>query len=180
MHFKAKAVMVSVMFLVPVLALGLSFYNDKAASIEFSAKERLGIEYARDLMPTLKLAVQHRTSVGTPAAAELRGKVEAQLKVLAATEARLGAGLGTAPQFASLSAAAKAVSESGEVQVDLSGLSRYQTPFGLSLSKPQRISVQALRQAQCERDRQRCRHFDGISANGIDRVSVRTLRQVLS
>ncbi|MEO8152270.1 MAG: methyl-accepting chemotaxis protein [Rhizobacter sp.] len=109
MHFKTKAAMVSAMFLVPVLALGWSFYNDKAASIEFSAKERVGVEYARDLMPALKLAVQSRAAVGTPAAAELQGKVDAQLKVLAATEAKLGDGLGTPPQFAKLNEAAKAV-----------------------------------------------------------------------
>ncbi len=110
MHFKAKAAMVSVMFLVPVLALGWSFYNDKAASIEFSAKERLGIEYIRDLMPALQLAVQQRAAAGTPAADELRGKLEAQLKVLATTESRLGASLGTTPQFNRLAEAAKAVS----------------------------------------------------------------------
>jgi hypothetical protein len=113
MRFKAKAVMVSTMFLVPVLALGWTFYTDKAASIEFSAKERLGVEYAHDLMPALKLAVQHRAALGTPAAAELQGKVAAQLKVLAATEARLGAGLGTPPQFAKLTEAAKAVEALG-------------------------------------------------------------------
>ncbi len=108
-RFKAKAAMVSLMFLVPVLALGWSFYNDKAASIEFSAKERLGIEYIRELMPALKLAVQHRAAAGTPAAAELQGKIDAQLKVLAATEGRLGESLGTQPQFTKLSEAAKAV-----------------------------------------------------------------------
>jgi len=109
MQFKAKAAMVSVMFLVPVLALGWSFYNDKAASIEFSAKERLGIEYIRDLMPALKLAVQHRAVAGTPAAAELQAKIDAQLKVLAATEGRLGDRLGTQPQFTKLNDAAKLV-----------------------------------------------------------------------
>ncbi|MBT9527000.1 MAG: hypothetical protein IV105_17220, partial [Rhizobacter sp.] len=109
LQFKAKAAMVSVMFLVPVLALGWSFYNDKAASIEFSAKERLGIEYIRDLMPALKLAVQHRAAAGTPAVTELQAKVDAQLKLLAATEGRLGASLGTTPQFGKLNDAARLV-----------------------------------------------------------------------
>ena len=113
-HFKAKAAMVSAMFLVPVLALGWSFYTDKAASIEFSAKERLGVEYARDLMPLLKLSVQHRRLAGTPAAAEVRAKADAQLKVVGATEARLGAGLGTGPQFAKLTeAASKLATQTG-------------------------------------------------------------------
>lgn len=109
MHFKAKAVMVSVMFLVPVMALGWSFYSDKAASIEFSAKERLGVAYLRDLMPLLKLAVQHRAVAGTPDAAGVHAQLQAQLKVIEATEARLGGSLGTAPQFAKLTEAAKAV-----------------------------------------------------------------------
>jgi methyl-accepting chemotaxis protein len=113
MHFKAKAAMVSGMFLVPVLALGWSFYADKSASIAFSAKERLGVAYARDLMPTLKLAVQQRATAGAPAAADVRGQLAAQLKVLAVTEARLGAELGTAPQFAKLTEAAQGVSAHG-------------------------------------------------------------------
>ena len=109
LQFKTKAAMVSLMFLVPVLALGWSFYNDKAVAVDFSAKERLGIEYIRDLMPALKLAVQHRAAAGTPAANELQAKVDAQLKVLTATEARLGASLGTTPQFGKLNEAAKLV-----------------------------------------------------------------------
>ncbi len=110
MHFKAKAAMVSGMFLVPVLALGWSFYTDKAASIAFSAKERLGVAYARDLMPTLKLAVQQRAAAGTPAAGDLQDKLAAQIKALAATESRLGAELGPSPQFAKLTEAAEGVS----------------------------------------------------------------------
>jgi methyl-accepting chemotaxis protein len=109
MQFKAKAAMVSVMFLVPILALGWSFYNDKAASIGFSAKERLGIEYIRELMPALKLGVQHRAAAGTPAAAELAGKLESQLKQVAAVEQRLGAELGTTALHAKLVEAHKAL-----------------------------------------------------------------------
>ncbi len=109
MHFKTKAVMVSAMFLVPVLALGWIFFSDKAASIEFSAKERQGVAYARELMPLLKTAVQHRAVVGTPAAAELRAKVDAQMKALAGTEAQWGASLGTGAQFAKLNEAAAAL-----------------------------------------------------------------------
>ncbi len=109
MQFRAKAAMVSVMFLVPIVALGWSFYNDKAASIGFSAKERLGIEYIRELMPALQLGVQHRAAAGTSAAAELAGKVDAQLKRVAAVEQRLGAELGTAAQYGKLLEAHKAV-----------------------------------------------------------------------
>jgi methyl-accepting chemotaxis protein len=112
MQFKAKAAIVSVMFLVPIMALGWSFYNDKAASIGFSAKERLGIEYIRELMPALKLGVHHRAAAGTPAAAELSTKLEAQLKQVAAIEQRLGAELGTAPLYAKLLDAHKAVAAS--------------------------------------------------------------------
>jgi methyl-accepting chemotaxis protein len=109
MQFKSKAAIVSVMFLVPILALGWSFYADKAALIGFSSKERLGIEYIRELMPALKLGVHHRAAAGTPAAAELSTKVEAQLKRVAAIEQRLGTELGTAPLYAKLFDAHKAV-----------------------------------------------------------------------
>ncbi len=109
MHFKTKAVMVSAMFLVPVLALGWGFFTDKVAAIEFSAKERLGVAYARELMPLLKTAVLHRAALGTPVAAELGAKVDAQLKALAGTDAQWGASLGTGAQFAKLNAAATAL-----------------------------------------------------------------------
>lgn len=109
MQFRAKAAMVSVMFLVPIVALGWSFYNDKAVSIGFSAKERLGIEYIRELMPVLKLGVEQRAAAGTSAAAELAAKVDAQLKRVTAVEQRLGAELGTASQYAKLIDAHKAV-----------------------------------------------------------------------
>ncbi|MET0334785.1 MAG: methyl-accepting chemotaxis protein [Rhizobacter sp.] len=114
MQFKAKAAMVSVMFVVPILALSWTFYTDKAASIGFSAKERLGIEYIRELMPALKLGVQQRAALGTPAAAELGGKLDEQLKRVAAVEQRLGAELGTAPQYAKLTEAHKLVSAAGK------------------------------------------------------------------
>ncbi|HEY0820450.1 MAG TPA: hypothetical protein VGD46_16810, partial [Rhizobacter sp.] len=109
MQFRAKAAMVSVMFLVPIVALGWSFYNDKAASIGFSAKERLGIEYIRELVPALKLGVQQRAAAGTPGAAEIASKLEAQLRQVAAVEQRLGAELGTAPLHAKLVEAHKAM-----------------------------------------------------------------------
>jgi hypothetical protein len=125
-HFKTKAAMVSAMFLVPVLALGWSFYTDKAASIEFSAKERLGIEYVRDLMPLLKLSVQQRTLAGTPSAADMRSKVDAQLKVVGATEARLGAGLGTSPQFAKVTeAASKLATPAGNAEAAFDAHTRF-------------------------------------------------------
>jgi len=125
-HFKTKAAMVSAMFLVPVLALGWSFYTDKAASIEFSAKERLGIEYVRDLMPLLKLSVQQRTLAGTPSAADMRSKVDAQLKVIGATEARLGAGLGTSPQFAKVTeAATKLAAPAGNAEAAFDAHTRF-------------------------------------------------------
>jgi methyl-accepting chemotaxis protein len=111
LQFKAKAAIVSAVFMVPILVLGWSFFNGKADSIAFSAKERLGVEYIRDVMPLLKLAQLQRLHAGAMSAelTEAGKQVEAQITALAETEKRLGAELGTGPQFARLMEAAEAL-----------------------------------------------------------------------
>jgi len=51
--FAVKAAIISAMFLLPMALLGWNYFADKAAAIEFSAKERLGVDYARAVMPAL-------------------------------------------------------------------------------------------------------------------------------
>jgi methyl-accepting chemotaxis protein len=109
--FRAKALIISALFAVPISALSWSYYGDKAAAIGFSAKERLGIDYAATLRPLQELLQQQRQAVlragadgkapGAPDAAPL----EAALARLAAAESRLGNELGTAKAFTAFKAA---------------------------------------------------------------------------
>ncbi len=65
MGFKAKAMVICAVFIVPILTLGWNFFKSNADAIAFSAKERLGVEYARELMPLMALAhAQRNVAVG--------------------------------------------------------------------------------------------------------------------
>ncbi len=121
MQFKAKAAIVTAAFLIPIVVLALSYYGAKSSSIEFSAKEHLGVDYARDVLPLLKAAhayrVQASAQAASPAAAaELsaaRAQVDAALKKLDTTEQALGPALGTAALFADLKKAHAALATAG-------------------------------------------------------------------
>jgi methyl-accepting chemotaxis protein len=117
--FRAKALIISAVFAVPIAALSWSYYGDKAAAIGFSAKERLGIDYAASLRPLQDLLQQQRQAVlraaadgKAPAAADA-APLEAALARLAAAEAKLGAELGTAKSFAAFKAALAAPAPAG-------------------------------------------------------------------
>ena len=47
--FRTKAVVISAAFALPIANLSWSYFNDKATAIGFSAKERLGVDYAKAL-----------------------------------------------------------------------------------------------------------------------------------
>ena len=119
--FRAKATLISTMFLLPMALLAWAYYGDKAAAISFSAAERVGVQYVRDALPVLQAAQRERTlamisaAQGQPAP-ELAGAAQATkaaLVRLAATEGAIGAQLGTSAihqRLADLSAALPAPS----------------------------------------------------------------------
>jgi len=63
LQFGAKAAIISSMFLAPVLLLGWNYYVDKAVAIDFSAKERLGVAYARSLLSPLHAVLKPGAAV---------------------------------------------------------------------------------------------------------------------
>jgi len=96
--FGAKAAWVSAAFLIPILLLSWSLWNAASQNIEFSARERLGIEYARALMPLLD-ATQNRRRAAVAKSSDLDEAQQRTAKALAAVEGidkRLGAELRTA------------------------------------------------------------------------------------
>ncbi len=48
MGFRAKALTISVVFVLPIVLLSWAYFSDKAAGINFSCKERVGVAYVRD------------------------------------------------------------------------------------------------------------------------------------
>ncbi len=96
--FPAKAAWVSGAFLLPILLLSGALWSAAMQNIDFSAQERLGIEYARSLMPLLD-AAQNRRRAATAKAADLdqaQQRVAQAFDAVAAQQQRLGAALNTA------------------------------------------------------------------------------------
>jgi methyl-accepting chemotaxis protein len=100
LDFRAKALLISAAFAVPIGVLAWSYYTDKAAAIEFSSKERVGIVYGRELMPLLDLLQRQRSALATDDSAfeveALAAAVRTQGARLDAAEKAHGAALATA------------------------------------------------------------------------------------
>ena len=114
--FKTKALIISLVFAVPLAALSWSYYTDKAATIGFSAKERVGVVYGRELMPLLDVLQQQRLQALTSKAADgaaLQQAAAAQFAKLEAAEKSLGAELGTDKAFAKYKQAGEALAKPG-------------------------------------------------------------------
>jgi methyl-accepting chemotaxis protein len=89
--FPAKSVWVSLAFLAPLLMLCWSLATSTLETVAFSAKERLGVEYARALMPLLD-AAQNRRRAATAGASDLdqaQQRVDKAWQAAAAAHARL-------------------------------------------------------------------------------------------
>ncbi|MEP7297283.1 MAG: methyl-accepting chemotaxis protein [Burkholderiales bacterium] len=116
LKFNAKAAIVSAVFVLPVAVLAWTFLKDKADAIEFSAKERVGVQYLREAVQLIPLGQAYRLYAlqmqskgeAMPEVAEARKARDIQMQKLEAVEQALGADLGTAKAFAAVKAAAAA------------------------------------------------------------------------
>jgi methyl-accepting chemotaxis protein len=122
--FRAKACIVALTFLLPLLVLGFNYFKGQATQIEFSAKERLGVAYQRELMPLLALLQRQRllsvqaaakgvSATADPAGAELQTAIQLQKAKLLAVEKRHGDALGTAKAYAQWEESTKALAAAG-------------------------------------------------------------------
>jgi methyl-accepting chemotaxis protein len=97
--FNSKAAVISATFLLPIVLLAFSYFQAQQSTIDFSAKERMGLTYARAGMPLLRQLLQ-----GERDAARIAGLMAELGKV----ERALGTDLGTARAFAALQTAVEA------------------------------------------------------------------------
>jgi methyl-accepting chemotaxis protein len=102
--FKAKAVLISVLFLIPILVAGNAFVTAQQGQIDFSAKEIVGLAYAKEVTPLIghlervrELQVQWALADKEPAdMGAARNALEQQMqKVMQAQQAH-GSALGIA------------------------------------------------------------------------------------
>ena len=102
LSFSLKALFITTAFAVPLAVLAWSFYMNVGGQIDFSRKERLGVEYTRLIVPLLDAGQQLRqASTGGDA----RARIDAGMTALAAAEKSLGSELGTGALFAALTQA---------------------------------------------------------------------------
>jgi methyl-accepting chemotaxis protein len=110
LQFASKALLICLMFLLPLAYLTWAFYDGKNASMAFSNKELLGVEYNREIFPLIDLAQQLRRDASAKAAsgttpttmAEVQSRLDVARTRLAELDKRLGGELATTKAFAAM------------------------------------------------------------------------------
>ncbi|MFT3856931.1 MAG: methyl-accepting chemotaxis protein [Aquabacterium sp.] len=95
--FTTKATIISLVFVFPLMWLAWQYFSDKAASIEFSARERVGVMYAQALMPALAALQAERAQTLEGKAPDTAARQA--LSRLAQVQKALGEVLGTSSAF---------------------------------------------------------------------------------
>jgi methyl-accepting chemotaxis protein len=110
--FANKALCISLVFLLPIALLTWSFLRVGQTSLDDTAKERRGLQFQREIVSTLRLALAHQQAAvqavsGNKAGLdEVRTKAQAQLQKLNDTNSKLGAEFTTDENFKAIKEAA--------------------------------------------------------------------------
>ncbi len=113
LRFPSKALLICLMFLVPLGWVGWAFYSTHSDAIAFSEKELLGVQYAREVFPVVEQAQALRRDATAAAVdgsapatmAEVRSKLQAAQAKLAEIHKRLGTDLDATKAYAAVQAA---------------------------------------------------------------------------
>ena len=113
LRFASKALLICLMFLVPLAWVSWAFFSMESDAIAFSEKELLGVQYTREVFPVIAMAQNLRrdataAAVGGSAPAtmaEVRSKLQASQGKLADMHKRLGAELDAGKAYAAVQAA---------------------------------------------------------------------------
>ncbi|MGM9488753.1 methyl-accepting chemotaxis protein [Ideonella sp. YS5] len=106
--FRAKALIVTLCFMLPMAALGLAWFGQYADQRDFTAKEIDGLAYARQVMPLLPLALRQRAE-SRPAGADW----QAAMVQVEQAQAASGDAFGTAAALQTLKDRAAALASGG-------------------------------------------------------------------
>nr|WP_315489096.1 methyl-accepting chemotaxis protein [uncultured Rhodoferax sp.] len=122
--FAGKALLICLMFLLPLAWVGWAFYSTESSAIAFSEKELLGVQYTREVFPVISAAQQLRRDAaaavasGSPPAtmAQVRSNLEAARTKLAEVDKRLGSTLKTETAFAAVQTALSDTEKAADLQ----------------------------------------------------------------
>ena len=125
LQFAAKALAICLAFLIPLAWMGWmgwTYFSTMRSNIAFSAKERVGREYNREVFPVINLAQQLRRDATAVAAggspgniADVKSKLQTAKTRLADAEKRLGSELGTSKAYAAVQQAMSATESATDV-----------------------------------------------------------------
>jgi len=115
MRFRTKALWISVSFLLPLVVLAWQFFHIKLTSLQDTATERAGVEYARALLPAIKHARQVRrfslvevtSGQAPPELATTAAQLQQDMAAVRALDARYGEAFGTHEDLAAVDKAMK-------------------------------------------------------------------------
>jgi len=108
LHFSTKALLISLMFLVPLGWVSWAYYAAQSDAIAFSDKELLGVQYTQVVFPVIDLAQQLRSDASSTAAAnsspaattsDVRSRLQAAQKALEDVNKTLGKELDTGKTY---------------------------------------------------------------------------------
>jgi len=103
--FRAKAMVISATFLVPISLLAMNYFQAQQANIDFSSKERVGVVYARATVPLLQHWLQPQADAA---------QTQRLMAALAKAQAAMGTELATGTAYDAL---INAVNASGKPEV---------------------------------------------------------------
>ncbi len=114
--FTAKAWIVSVVLILPLLWVGQAWFRAQQAQIAFAEQERLGVSYSQEVFPLLPLAQTQRrltgyAAIGKPddaALAATQSAIAERIKKIEAIHAKLGATLEAEAAYKAMLAAREA------------------------------------------------------------------------
>jgi len=118
LSFAAKAALISATFVAPMLVLAYFFYGNLAMQIDFSSKERLGVDYNRAVAPLLDGGQRWRAAAD---GASLRDSLDTAAKRLAELDGRLGETLGTRKLHGEMAQALQALKSAPAAQTTAAG-----------------------------------------------------------
>jgi methyl-accepting chemotaxis protein len=112
LHFRAKALLISAVFLAPMALLGVLFVQARMEVIEVARLERQGVAYVKEAAQLVtkaaaqsRLALRDAVKQPAPELGEARKALEAQLDVVAALDKSMAGSLGTSAALTKVRAA---------------------------------------------------------------------------
>ena len=114
LRFVLKAALICSMFLIPMAWLTWSYLSNISAQIDFSAKERVGVQFNRALLPVLAAAQELRLAATSGALPDTaKSALKAAQDRLATVDTELGATLGMSKAHASAGTAFAVLTQTG-------------------------------------------------------------------